>query len=148
MKQILYSRILILAILLAPISVLAQKVSLTAAHEFAATWAKSKATNNINNIFFIDSATTENIATLYKFKVEPSGFIWVSADYRTAPILAYSFEESEIDNPDNPIGDFLDQYQREVTLTRNGLTANQRPHTAWSHTNHRSLKGKITSVSS
>ncbi len=141
MKRILCSLVLVLTIILAPISVLAQKVSLTTAHEFATTWAKSKATNKINNIVFIDSATTENIATLYKFKVEPSGFIWVSADYRTAPILAYSFEESGIDNPDNPTGDFLDQYQREVTLTRDGQTANQQPHTAWSQNNQRSLKG-------
>jgi len=137
----LYTQALVLSMILAPISVLAQKVSLETAHKFATTWAKSKATNTITNIVFIDSVTTENIATVYKFKVKPSGFIWVSADYRTAPILAYSFEESHIDNPNNPAGDFLDQYQREVTLTRSGQVVNQLPHEAWNANNQRSLKG-------
>ena len=50
--------------------------------------------SDIYSIEFVESITENNLIYLYIFKLDPVGFIIVSANDNTMPVLGYSFENN------------------------------------------------------
>ncbi len=121
-----------LALFLQASFVWSQKVSLETAFEYARVWANSKSTKQVQELIFSDSLFEDNKATVYRFKMKPQGFILMSADLRTPPVLAYSFDFNLTDDESHPGNEYIRRYHREIRYVQEELSIDLNAHTDWS----------------
>ena len=123
----------------------AQEVSINNAEIAALNWYKhiKKDRTAEINIIRTETIKVEGEVSIYKFILDAGQFIWVSADYRNAPILAYNLEPSPIPTtiPD-AYNDFIEQYSTEISLTRKENLKSTVQHNDWNH----ALKGSFKSI--
>lgn len=114
----------------------AQKISTGFASEVATIWISQKSTGTTYTPVFKDSLSYNNLASIYRFDLEPFGFIWISANMQFAPVLAYSFEQSETSLPeDSPAYSFLQSYQSEIMQFLSDGSTLSTPHPGWNSLN-------------
>jgi len=121
----------------------AQKISPAFASKVAVTWISQQSLETSFTPILKDSLNFNNLASIYRFDLEPYGFIWISANMQFAPILAYSFEKTnnQLDE-DSPAYNFLQNYQTEVINYLSSENTLSMPHPGWNSLNAKSrLKG-------
>lgn len=110
----------------------AKKVAL---HFYTKKINEQKANINPKDIYLKDSySIIENTAPIfYIFNISDYGYICISAEDRTFPVLAYSFESSY--NPQNIIAPFqmwMDEYKNQILQARkNNIVASIQVIKAW-----------------
>ncbi len=127
------------------VGVSAQKVDIDDAVLVSQNWFKHiNQSNSLEiNILGMDSIMADNQAVIYKFTLDQGQFIWISADDRHVPVLAYNLTPSP-----TPVvipeayQDFLDQYTMEISTTRKENLKTIGQHPDWSH----ALKGSFKSL--
>lgn len=123
----------------------AQKVQYEEAEIAALNWNKhiKKDFSAEINIVSVDSVSKDGQAAIYKFTLTENQFIWVSADKRNAPILAYNLDPNEL-KVETPIAyqDFIEQYSEEISSTRKENLKSTGQHPDWTN----ALKGGFKSL--
>ncbi len=123
-----------------------QKISSDFAIEVAATWISQQSPETAFTPVLKDSLSYNNLASIYRFDLDPYGFIWISANMQFAPILAYSFEKSDTRlDEESPAYSFLQHYQTEVIDFLSSGNTFSAPHPGWNSLNTKTrLKGLKT----
>lgn len=121
----------------------AQKISSDFASEVATTWISQHQQSSHFSPVFKDSLSYNNLASIYRFDLDPYGFIWVSANMEFAPVLAYSFEKTDSHlQEDSPAYSYLQSYQNEVEKFLTTDNSPSLPHPGWNSLNSNTrLKG-------
>lgn len=143
-KKISYLYIFTLLISLT-FSVQAQKISPEHAFAIAETWLEFKDQHAVNSVIFKDSLSFNKLASIYRFDLEPNGFIWISSNMQFAPVLAYSFSQNtQSPGKDSPAYSFLENYHKEMVQELSS-TKPGKQHPGWQHLSSvsrlKSLKG-------
>ncbi len=144
-------RFIVLTIALAMVITLqAQKVSFTEAQAVATEWLSSYQSGLFldSETVLFDSIQHESQAIIYRFSINPEGFVWVGADRQHASILAYSFE-SNLDQMEQniPAVEFLDTYTKEFISSRETRTKSDAIHPDWIHPSYLNQTGLKTDES-
>ena len=97
------------------------------------------------NIIDIDSVIRNQKTLIYKFTLDGGRFIWISADDRHAPVLAYNMEPTtdQMIIPQE-YQDFLIQYTKEISKTRKENLKSTGTHPDWSNAFKGSFKSSMT----
>ncbi len=132
MRKMLVHLAAILLLLGITISVNAQKITPSYANSVAESWIQLKAKDAHFSPVFLDSLTDNKQAVIYRFNLEPSGFIWISANMQFPPVLAYSFENTSANPEDeSPAQNFLQTYQTEAIQALSSFSTPSPPHKGW-----------------
>ena len=150
MTRIFQKSLIILSLLFIFISSHAQKVNIEEASLVAHNWLenKQKTAYSVQSLEFVDSLSHEKLAIIYRFRIKPLGFVWVSADKLNSPVLAYSFESNGDDLNNNlPAKEFLDLYKSEIADNRDNSLKSGGQHPGWTNLKTGQLKGMQTAES-
>lgn len=80
----------------------------------------------------IQSQIQDGIVTYYTIKFESGGFVIVSADDATVPVLAYSFDQEANNEVINPAAKaWLDNYSKEILEIRSARITNSSTRPLW-----------------
>ena len=111
----------------------------------AEQWLIKKKAIRTTNIQLSDSVTEAGRTLFYRFSLNPDGFIWVSADFRSAPVLAYSFNGPDPSLiPNHPVEDFIQTYREQISGMLSSADDQVLPHEGWSQLQGVSLKSGNT----
>ncbi len=123
---------LVLLTVLAVMPLKAQRVSPELATHVAQSWITEHAPYGDFALQFRDSLSLDDRAAIYLFDLQPGGFIWISANWAFAPVLAYSFESSVTTlEEESPAYAFLESYRNEMSAWQLEPDRRQQPHPDW-----------------
>mgnify|MGYP000898509827 CR=1 FL=1 len=111
----------VLFCLLISLKVFAQQITEVEARKAALNFIKPRATAASKGDFQINTVglgSKNGMALLYKIRLSPTGFVVLSADRTTTPVIGYSLDEPFGDDGQNPAAaDFLTDWETDLEAT-------------------------------
>ncbi|HUX56497.1 MAG TPA: thiol protease/hemagglutinin PrtT [Bacteroidales bacterium] len=141
MKKIFYYSGLLLSI---SFPILCQDVSLDDTRQKAISFMNSKSSRS-NSIKTIETLSANNTPAIKLVHFNTGGWVLVSNDYRTKPILGYGLKGS-LDLEAMPPGlmSLIDDYKQQILKVKENKTAKLRSHEEWSKEDEVSKKDEET----
>lgn len=142
-------RIFTLLLSLLSLAVLANPVDRKTAEQVAVNYYAHYAPAGIDNFTIIDcfETTSNGMTTLYTFTFNQGGFVMVSADDATIPVLGYSHTGTiEADTYNPAAKDWLEKYSQEIKFIASARMSNSETRPLWDNILNNNMEREVRDV--